>query len=42
MADKMDIDAVNGGKKEENVEPAPELTAERSALPSAASNIATG
>lgn len=37
MAGKMDIDAVNGEKKEESVGPAPELTPERSALPSSAS-----
>jgi len=35
MADKMDIDAVNGEKEEEKVGPAPNLPAERStsALP---------
>ncbi len=30
MADKMDVDAVNGDKKEEKVGPAPDLPAERS------------
>ena len=32
MADKMDIDAVNGEKEEEKVGPAPPLPAERSTL----------
>lgn len=34
MADKMDIDAVNGEKEAEKVGPAPELPADRSTLPS--------
>ena len=30
MADKMDVDAVNGEKEEERVGPAPDLPADRS------------
>lgn len=33
MADKMDVDAVNGEEKEESVGPAPDLPPERSMLP---------
>jgi 26S proteasome regulatory subunit N3 len=32
MADKMDIDAVNGEREEETVGPAPELPPERSTI----------
>lgn len=34
MADKMDVDAVNGEKEQEKVGPAPELPPERSTSPS--------
>ena len=33
MADKMDVDAVNGEKEEEKVGPAPELPPEKSTSP---------